>query len=110
MFQWPPQVKRLVITSTVSFNPRLPALVRGAKVDRYLPTTDGRLVEYDIDRLVYEEESAYQNIKIFHSKQFGNILVLNGDVSKCMQHTVINGMSIILVPSIGGKCRATLFM
>uniref|UniRef100_A0A3Q3X8E7 PABS domain-containing protein n=1 Tax=Mola mola TaxID=94237 RepID=A0A3Q3X8E7_MOLML len=60
---------------------RLPALVRGAKVDRYLPTTDGRLVEYDIDRLVYEEESAYQNIKIFHSKQFGNILVLNGDVN-----------------------------
>lgn len=60
---------------------RLPALVRGAKVDRYWPTADGRLIEYDIDRVVYEEDSAYQNIKILHSKQFGNILVLNGDIN-----------------------------
>lgn len=64
---------------------RLPALIRGAKVDRYWPTADGRLIEYDIDRVVYEEDSAYQNIKILHSQQFGNILVLNGDVSKCIQ-------------------------
>lgn len=62
---------------------RLPALVRGAKVDRYWPLADGRLVEYDIDQVVYDEESAYQDIKIMHSKQFGNILILNGDVSKC---------------------------
>ncbi|KAM3600920.1 uncharacterized protein V6R79_004567 [Siganus canaliculatus] len=60
---------------------RLPALVRGAEVDRYWPTADGRLIEYDIDRVVYEEDSAYQNIKILHSKQFGNILLLNGDIN-----------------------------
>uniref|UniRef100_A0A3Q3N3I3 Spermine synthase n=1 Tax=Mastacembelus armatus TaxID=205130 RepID=A0A3Q3N3I3_9TELE len=60
---------------------RLPALVRGAEVDRYWPTTDGRLIEYDIDQVVYEEDSAYQNIKILHSHQFGNILVLNGDIN-----------------------------
>lgn len=61
---------------------RLPALVRGAKIDRYWPLADGRLVEYDIDQVVFDEESAYQDIKIMHSKQFGNILILNGDVSK----------------------------
>lgn len=66
-----------------SLDRRLPALVRGAKVDRYWPLADGRLVEYDIDQVVYDEESAYQDIKIMHSKQFGNILILNGDVSKC---------------------------
>ncbi|XP_062341522.1 spermine synthase isoform X2 [Osmerus eperlanus] len=60
---------------------RLPALTRGAVVDRYWPTADGRLVEYDIDRVVYDEDSAYQNIKIMHSQQFGNILILNGDVN-----------------------------
>jgi len=60
--------------------------MRGAKVDRYWPTADGRLMEYDIDQVVYEEDSAYQNIKILHSQQYGNILVLDGDVSKCMQH------------------------
>ncbi|KAM6986670.1 spermine synthase [Aplochiton taeniatus] len=60
---------------------RLPALTRGAAVDRYWPTADGRLVEYDIDRVVYDEDSVYQNIKILHSQQFGNILILNGDVN-----------------------------
>lgn len=60
---------------------RLPALIRGAQVDRYWPTTDDRLIEYDIDRVVYDEDSAYQNIKILHSQQFGNILVLDGDVN-----------------------------
>ncbi|KAJ3589204.1 hypothetical protein NHX12_010051 [Muraenolepis orangiensis] len=60
---------------------RLPSLSRGATVDRYWPTADGRLVEYDIDRVLFDEDSAYQNIKILHSQQFGNILVLNGDVN-----------------------------
>ncbi|KAM4797124.1 spermine synthase [Rhinophrynus dorsalis] len=60
---------------------RLPAIVRGASVDRYWPTADGRLVEYDIDQVVYSKDSPYQNIQILHSKQFGNILILNGDVN-----------------------------
>lgn len=62
--------------------PRLPPIVRGGAVDRYWPTADGRLVEYDIDEVVYDEDSPYQNIKILHSKQFGNILILSGDVSE----------------------------
>ncbi|XP_048349189.1 spermine synthase [Sphaerodactylus townsendi] len=60
---------------------RLPAIVRGDAIDKYWPTADGRLVEYDIDEVVYDEDSAYQNIKILHSKQFGNILILSGDVN-----------------------------
>ncbi|ERE63924.1 spermine synthase-like protein [Cricetulus griseus] len=59
---------------------RLPPIVRGGAIDRYWPTADGRLVEYDIDEVVYDEDSPYQNIKILHSKQFGNILILSGDV------------------------------
>lgn len=72
---------KILLKGNITRIKRLPALVRGAKVDRYWPTADGRLMEYDIDRVVYEEDSAYQNIKILHSKQFGNILVLNGDVN-----------------------------
>ncbi|KAF3828945.1 hypothetical protein GH733_003209 [Mirounga leonina] len=53
----------------------------GGAIDRYWPTADGRLVEYDIDEVVYDEDSPYQNIKILHSKQFGNILILSGDVN-----------------------------
>ncbi|XP_029417080.1 spermine synthase isoform X2 [Nannospalax galili] len=59
----------------------LPPIVRGGAIDRYWPTADGRLVEYDIDEVVYDEDSPYQNIKILHSKQFGNILILSGDVN-----------------------------
>uniref|UniRef100_A0A8P0PD01 PABS domain-containing protein n=1 Tax=Canis lupus familiaris TaxID=9615 RepID=A0A8P0PD01_CANLF len=50
---------------------RLPPIVRGGAVDRYWPAAD----------VVYDEDSPYQNIKILHSKQFGNILVLSGDVN-----------------------------
>ncbi|XP_036925535.1 spermine synthase-like [Sturnira hondurensis] len=60
---------------------RLPPIVRGGTIDRYWPTADGRLVEYDIDEVVCDEESPYQNIKILHSKQYGNMLILNGDVN-----------------------------
>ncbi|XP_028620695.1 spermine synthase-like [Grammomys surdaster] len=60
---------------------RLPPIVRRGAIDRYWPTADGRLVEYDIDEVVYDEDSPYQNIKILHSKQFGNILILSGDVN-----------------------------
>lgn len=41
-------------------------------------------MEYDIDKVVYDEDSAYQKIQILHSKQYGNILVLNGDISECV--------------------------
>lgn len=64
----------------------MPAILRGGVIDRYWPTADGRLVEYDIDEVVYDEDSPFQNIKILHSKQFGNILILSGDVS--MYHLI----------------------
>lgn len=70
-----------ILHNSITQVKRLPAVVRGAKVDRYWPTADGRLVEYDIDEIVYSKESPYQNIKILHSNQFGNILILNGDVN-----------------------------
>lgn len=47
-------------------------------------------MEYDVDRVVYEEDSAYQKIQIFHSKQYGNILVLNGDVSECVYYLTVH--------------------
>lgn len=72
---------KVLLNGNITRIKRLPALIRGAQVDRYWPTTDGRLMEYDIDRVLYEEDSAYQNIKILHSQQFGNILILNGDVN-----------------------------
>uniref|UniRef100_H0XTG5 PABS domain-containing protein n=1 Tax=Otolemur garnettii TaxID=30611 RepID=H0XTG5_OTOGA len=54
---------------------RLP-IVGGATIDRYWPTGDGTQL-----KTTYDEDLPYQNIKILHSKQFGNILILSGDVN-----------------------------
>ncbi|XP_070569097.1 spermine synthase-like [Ptychodera flava] len=58
---------------------RFPAIERGSSIDRYIPTTDNRFIEYDFDETVYEADSPYQNIKIMHSPQFGNVLILDND-------------------------------
>ncbi|XP_037934956.1 spermine synthase isoform X2 [Teleopsis dalmanni] len=54
----------------------LPALKRG-DVARYFPSSDERIIEYDIDSLVYEARSPFQKIQILHSKTLGNMLVLD---------------------------------
>ncbi|KAF4077406.1 hypothetical protein AMELA_G00207910 [Ameiurus melas] len=82
---------KTLLHGTIQTVKRLPALQRGGEVDRYWPTADGRLIEYDIDEVVFDKDSAYQNIKILHSHQFGNILILNGDVNQmvidaCRKH------------------------
>ncbi|XP_010793359.1 spermine synthase [Notothenia coriiceps] len=72
---------KMILNGNITRIKRLPALVRGAEVDRYWPATDDRLLEYDMDQLVYEEDSPYQNIKILHSQQYGNVLILDDDIN-----------------------------
>ncbi|XP_034949638.1 spermine synthase isoform X1 [Chelonus insularis] len=50
---------------------------RGGPFERYFPTSDERLLEYDIDKLVFEARSPYQKVQIVHSKSLGNLLVLD---------------------------------
>nr|XP_022899719.1 spermine synthase isoform X1 [Onthophagus taurus] len=51
--------------------------IRRSIVDRYFPSSDDRLLEYDIDRVVFDEKTAYQRVLIVHSKTLGNMLVLD---------------------------------
>lgn len=44
---------------------------------RYYPTSDERLLEYDIDNVVFDEQSPFQRVQIVHSKSLGNMLVLD---------------------------------
>lgn len=60
---------------------RLPPINRGTDVNTYYPTVDDLLIQYDFDRLVFETTSAYQNIKVLHSGQFGNVLILDDDIN-----------------------------
>ncbi|KAG7202368.1 hypothetical protein KM043_018694 [Ampulex compressa] len=56
---------------------RLPPVRRGTVYDLYLTLSDERLLEYDIDKLVFEARSPYQKVQIVHSKSLGNLLVLD---------------------------------
>lgn len=54
----------------------LPTLQRGP-ITKYFPTADERVIEYDIDKVLYDKRSAFQKIQIVHSKSLGNMLVLD---------------------------------
>ncbi|EGD81255.1 spermine synthase [Salpingoeca rosetta] len=58
-----------------------PPIVRGGAFDPYVPSADGLLIQYDFDKTVFHEQSPYQDVKIMHSRQFGNILLLDDDVN-----------------------------
>lgn len=48
----------------------------------YGHTGDERLFEADYEDIVFETDSKWQNIKIAKSREFGNVLLLDDDISK----------------------------
>lgn len=66
------------LVQTLKFNhgQSLPPLQRGP-LTRFFPTADERVIEYDIDRVLYDKRSDFQKIQIVHSKSLGNMLVLD---------------------------------
>lgn len=44
--------------------------------------SDERILEYDIDKVLYEEKSPYQKILVVHSQSLGNLLILDDLQSK----------------------------
>ncbi|KAJ8679979.1 hypothetical protein QAD02_015766 [Eretmocerus hayati] len=67
----------LLTATSASRSHTLAPIKRGGPFERYFPTADERLLEYDIDRLVFEARSPYQKVQIVHSKSLGNMLVLD---------------------------------
>lgn len=45
-------------------------------------SADERIIEYDIDKVVFEARSPFQKIQIMHSKTLGNMLLLDELQSK----------------------------
>ncbi|KAI5732076.1 hypothetical protein M8J77_020872 [Diaphorina citri] len=56
---------------------KYPPFKRDPHYVRYLVTSDERILEYDIDSVVFDETSPYQRVQIVHSKSFGNLLILD---------------------------------
>lgn len=38
---------------------------------------DDRILEYDIDKVLFDQSSQFQKVQIVHSKSLGNMLVLD---------------------------------
>ncbi|BET01022.1 Spermine/spermidine synthase [Nesidiocoris tenuis] len=55
-----------------------PPIKRGGPIDFYLNSSDERILEYDIDNVLFEEQSPYQKVQIVHAGTIGNMLVLDG--------------------------------
>lgn len=51
--------------------------IRRCTFNRYYLTSDDRLLEYDIDEMVFEHRSPFQKVQIVHSRSLGNMLVLD---------------------------------
>lgn len=47
---------------------------------------DNRLLEYDIDEVLFDEQSPFQRVQVVHSKSLGNMLVLDDLQSKSLAH------------------------
>lgn len=55
----------------------LPPIKRGCNADVYLTSSDERILEYDIDKVLFDKRSPFQKVQIVHSKSLGNMLVLD---------------------------------
>ncbi|OTF79038.1 spermine synthase-like protein, partial [Euroglyphus maynei] len=55
----------------------VPTLKRDKAVPSFFLTSDGRVLEYDFDKVLVNETTPFQNIKILHSPSLGNCLLLD---------------------------------
>lgn len=55
---------------------RIPVLKRCTKVPVYFPSSDERVLEYDFNKAIVNENSKFQNVKILSSPSLGNALLL----------------------------------
>lgn len=55
----------------------LPALKRAPLINPYFTSSDDRILEYDVDKLIFEKQSDFQKVQILHTLSFGNMLLLD---------------------------------
>lgn len=64
----------------------------------FVTISDERLLEYDIDKVIFEERTPYQKVQIVHSKSLGNMLVLDDlqSINFCRYYNFRNCTNISL--------------
>lgn len=56
---------------------KIPVVKRASDVPLYFESSDDRFFEYDFDKTVFDKESEYQRVCIYHSPTLGNALLLD---------------------------------
>merc|ERR1712227_253812 len=69
------EMKKLKSQRTVLTHP----LKRGLEFNPYIKNTDGTIVEYDFQELLFHQKTKYQDVKIYQTGNFGGMLVLDDD-------------------------------
>lgn len=55
----------------------LPAIKRAPALNPYFTSSDDRILEYDVDSVLFSEKTPFQKVDVVHTKSFGNMLVLD---------------------------------
>lgn len=59
----------------------LPSITRDQGLKNYDVGAGGQIIQYDFTKVVFEDKSDYQKVRIMHSNQFGNCLYLDDDLN-----------------------------
>ncbi|KAK8784968.1 hypothetical protein V5799_008666, partial [Amblyomma americanum] len=87
----------------------IPLIKRGAPVPNYYTTSDERILEYDFDKIVFEEKSKYQHVKILHSPTLGNCLLLD-DLQNLAEKDINYTHGLMKYPSVSYADKEVLIL
>lgn len=88
---------------------RIPVIKRGTPVPNYYTTSDERILEYDFDKIVFEESSKYQHVKILHSPTLGNCLLLD-DLQNLAEKDINYTHGLMKYPSVSYADKEVLIL
>ncbi|KAH8020943.1 hypothetical protein HPB51_010333 [Rhipicephalus microplus] len=88
---------------------RIPLIKRGTPVPNYYTTSDERILEYDFDKIVFEEKSKYQHVKILHSPTLGNCLLLD-DLQNLAEKDINYTHGLMKYPSVSYADKEVLIL
>ena len=67
---------------------------------------DERIIEYDVDRILVDYQSAFQRIQIVHTLNYGNLLILDENQSTVLYDVGLDVVGIVPLASSSISSRS----
>ena len=71
-----------------------------SSISPYLTTSDDRLVEYNIEEVLFNQKSEFQSVQIVKTVDHGNLLILDGAVNLAENDTEAYTHSLMNLPHV----------